>query len=319
MRKISIVANKNWEVEPVLAAVCSSQFRPATLPFPIKLLTVKDNLYRVNPELAINDDQNARAIIEFHENNDPKQPVAVRVSVWCIQDFMSLKVSSSSSQEKQRFLPALLNAEDPDLVVCVGTAGYISENAVAGCVTAGARFFVHNAHPNNPQSQMESDRFDQLLPLTVSPDFFNGIFNPGFKAVTEPKFLKTPVNPASRAAFIPSQYNTALSSVNVVDYSEYDWVDNETVAAFRKVETRFPVGSLETTHGVIRLCSEKPMLYISAITDKEGDFAIEVTAGQNYVAAFNAGIVVGQFINDLYFNYLSKTADFDFQYHPAAV
>jgi hypothetical protein len=55
------------------------------------------------------------------------------------------------------------------------------------------------------------------------------------------------------------------------------------------------------------------MFFVSALTDKEGEFDIEVNAGQNYVAAFNAGIVLGQFLADLN-SLLINNPMFDFQY-----
>lgn len=298
MKKICIVVNKNWEGEPMLAALCSAQFRPIGLPFPEVLLSVQDNGYRVDPAKPINDDSNARAIIRFHQNNDKTQPVILEARVWCIQDFMDTKKSSSSSEEKFRFLPNLLAKEAPDMVVAVGTAGYLSSNPIAGCVSVGSRFFIHNGHPGNPASNMQSKLFDTLLPQNVNPEIFS-IFSPTFKLATEPKFLKTPNSPAQRAAVLASQHYTALSSVNVTDYSEYAWVDGETIDEFRKVEGKLPVGSLETTHGVIRLSSDAPAIFVSAITDREGEFDIEVTAAQNYTASFNTGIVIGQFLVDL--------------------
>lgn len=100
--------------------------------------------------------------------------------------------------------------------------------------------------------------------------------------------------------------------INVLDYGEYAWVDNQAVASFRTVEKNLPVGSIETTHALIRLCSDEPCLFMSAITDSEGRFDIEVTSPQNYLCAFNAGIALGYFmtaINDQ----ISKDPNFSFK------
>jgi len=289
MKKIAVVVNKNWEAEPVLAAMCSGPFRASGLPFPEFIISLQFEKYRVNPALPINDHGNARAIFSLPQ---------VKATVWCIQDFMDITKNSSSSEEKARFLPALLQAEAPDFIIAVGTAGYLSENAIAGCVVAGARFFVHDGHPGNPESNYQNSSFDTNLPLNCNPKIFS-VFSPASRLATESKFLKPPNKPAPRPALLASQYYTALSSVNVTDYGEYAWVDAECVNAFRKVEKHYPIGSLETTHGVIRLCSDYPAMFVSAITDSEGNFDIEVTAGQNYTAAFNAGIVLGQFLVDV--------------------
>ncbi|MEI9808338.1 MAG: hypothetical protein WDO16_10975 [Bacteroidota bacterium] len=140
--------------------------------------------------------------------------------------------------------------------------------------------------------------FEKLLPINVNAMVL-GIFSPAFEQKTEFKFLKAPVSPAARNAILASIHYTALGSVNVTDYGEYTWVDQEAIDAFRTVEKKLPVGSLETTHGVIRLSSSQPCIFVSAITDREGHFDMEVTPGQNYVSSFNVGIVLAQFINDL--------------------
>ena len=145
---------------------------------------------------------------------------------------------------------------------------------------------------------MKHPDFEKLLPFNINKKVFE-ILSPGFIQKVEFKFLKTPVNPSVRSALLASQFYSSLGSVNVTDYGEYSWVDKEAVNSFRKGEDKLPIGSLETTHGVIRLSSDKPCMFISAIVDREGHFDLEVTPGQNYTASFNVGIVLGQFITDL--------------------
>lgn len=309
MEKIAVIANKNWETEPMLAAMFSGEFRPAGLPFPDWLLSNQDSRYRVDASKVINDPANARAIFRFHPAGDAAKPVILEVKVWCIQDFMDLAKNSSSSEEKFRFLPSLINLEAPDLVIAFGTAGYLSDTTYAGSVVIGSRFFVHNGHPGNPASNLADPRFETLLPTTVNPKLF-GVISPAFKLKCEPKFLRTPVDPTSRAACLASPFYTAVGSVNVTDYNEYAWVDAEAIATFRSVEKKLPVGSLETTHGVIRLSTDRPIIFVSAITDREGNFDMEVTPGQNYVASFNGGLVMGQLLLDLN-TFLSANPAFD--------
>lgn len=305
MRHISIVVNKNWEVEPILAGLANGQFRPAELPFPLIIQSNLSENFRVSAS-PVNADENARAIIVLKDGTAN----SLTVKIWCIQDFMDPKASSSSSEEKERVLKPLLTAEAPELVIAMGTAGYISDNSYAGCVVFGGRFFVHDGDPNNSKSHMVNSNFEKSLPINVNANVFN-VISPGFKSKVEAKLLSPPYNPCIHRTCLASQYYTAVGSVNVTDYGKYAWVDAAAVAAFRQVEPNFPVGSLETTHGVIRLCSEKPTIFISAITDREGNFDMEVNAGQNYVCAFNAGIVLGQFLADLNVM-LIKTPKFDF-------
>lgn len=286
MKSVAIIVNKNWEAEPMLAGMVSNEFRASSLPFPEVMIPLQDKKYTATQP---------RTVFRFRDSN---QQVQLEVKVWCIQDLMDKSKNSSSSEEKYRVLLQLFKSETPDLIIAAGTAGYISESSYAGSVVVGGRFFVHNGNTNNDDSKLDLPDFETLLPYNINKMVF-GIFNQSFKQKTEVKFLKVPNNPAQRATVLASQYYTAVGSVNVTDYSEYAWVDAEAVSAFRSVEQKFPIGSLETTHGVIRLSSNYPCMFVSAITDREGHFDMEVTAGQNYVASFNAGIILGQFIADL--------------------
>ena len=285
MTTVAIIVNKNWEAEPMLAGMCSNEFRPSSLLFPEVLIPLQDKKYTSDQPRAI-----------FRSRDGAN--ILLEVKVWCVQDLMDKTKNSSSSEEKYRILPPVLAVEKPDLVIAAGTAGYLSETSYAGSVVVGGRFFLHNGHPGNPDSDMKHPDLEKLLPLNINPMVL-GIFNPAFKQKTEFKFLKAPVNPAIRSAVFASQFYTAIGSVNVTDYGEYNWVDHEAIQSFRTVETKLPVGSLETTHGVIRLSSNQPCFFVSAITDREGHFDMEVTPGQNYIASFNAGLVLAQFISDL--------------------
>jgi hypothetical protein len=290
MISAAIVINKNWEAEPMIAGMCSNESRPASLPFPEVLLSLQDKKFTTDQP---------RAIFRFRDGVGVDKPILFEVKVWCIQDLMDKAKNSSSSEEKYRVLPSMLSKEKPDLVIAAGTAGYISESSYAGSVLVGGRFFVHNGHPGNTLSDMKHAEFEKLLPMNINSMVF-GIINPAFKQKTEFKFLKVPVNPAVRPALLASQFYTAIGSVNVTDYGEYSWVDQEAIQSFRSVEKKLPIGSLETTHGVIRLSTDRPCLFVSAIVDREGHFEMEVTPGQNYIGSFNAGIVLAQFISDLY-------------------
>ncbi len=268
MRTTAIIFNKAWELEPALAAMCSPEFRPANLPFPEVLLSLKDR--RPNSTYTSTD---PRAVFSFHERRSNP---------------------SSGLRGENLVLPPVLSTYQPELVIAAGTAGFPMDSPVAGCVVAGSRFFVHDGHPGN-SSHLPLPNYETLSPLNVNPAVLN-IMGPPFKQAAEPKFIKPPNNPCPRPALLASSYYTAVSSFNVLDYGEYTWVDTQAVTAFRKVESNLPVGSIETTHALIRISSDQPCMFVSAITDSEGHFDMEVTSAQNYIAAFNAGIVLGQLI-----------------------
>jgi hypothetical protein len=292
MKTISIIVNKNWETEPFLNSLLSSELRPSKLPFPSILNSPKDG----NNKMTV-----PRAVIKFTDGTTE----TLEIKVWCIQDLMYFNVppdptrqSSSSSEEKYRVLPPVILADNPDLVIAVGTAGYPSETSYNGSVVVGGNFFIHNGHPGNPKSDLQHPDIGKVLTTNVNSKIFD-LANKDFKNQVEPKFIKPPRNPAKPAVCVASKVYTAISSINVTDYSEYNWVDHEAIENFRSIENKLPFNSLETTHGVIKLSTNKPIIFISAITDRLGYFDSEVNATQNYVPSFNAGIVTGQLLTSL--------------------
>ncbi len=287
MKKAVVIINKNWETEPVLNSLTNATIRPARLPFPRIINTPKDG----NNKMDV-----PRAIFSFSDGID----TTLEVSVWCIQDLMYLGVapeqkaqSSSSSEEKYHVLQPIIKSENPDIVIAVGTAGYPSATSFNGSVVIGANFFVHNGHPENPKSNLTHPDIGKVLISNVNDVLFD-IFNSDFKNQTEPKFINPPRNSSKNPVCIAAKVFTALSSINVTDYREYNWVDHEAIVHYKQVEKQLPINSLETTHGVIKFSTDKPIIFISAITDRLEHFDTEVTATQTYVSSFNAGIVLGQ-------------------------
>jgi hypothetical protein len=292
MKTISIIVNKNWETEPFLNSLINSELRPIKLPFPEMLNSPKDGNNKMNIP---------RAIIKLSDDN--VQTLEIRI--WCIQDLMYFNIpaapatqSSSSSQEKFRVLNPIISADNPDLIIAVGTAGYPSQTSFNGSVVIGGNFFIHNGHPGNPKSDLQHNDIGKFLASNVNAKIFD-LINKEFKNQVESKFINTPRNPAKPTVCAASKVYTAISSINVTDYSEYNWVDHEAVEHFKMVENKMPYNSLETTHGIIKLSSDKPIIFISAITDRLGYFDSEVNSTQNYVPSFNAGIVVGQLLISL--------------------
>jgi hypothetical protein len=292
MKTISIIVNKNWETEPLLNSLLNSELRPSKLPFPEILNSPKDG----NNKMKI-----PRAVFKLTDGT----VTTLEVKVWCIQDLMYINVphdpasqSSSSSEEKYRVLRPIILEDNPDLIIAFGTAGYPSTTSFNGSVVIGGNFFIHNGHPGNPKSDLQHNDIGKVLIANINSKIFD-LVNKDFKNQVESKFIKTPRNPAKPAVCIASKVYSAISSINVTDYSKYNWVDHEGIEHFKSIENKLPFNSIETTHGVIKLSSDKPIIFISAITDRLGYFDSEVNATQNYVPSFNAGIVTGQLLTSL--------------------
>lgn len=74
-------------------------------------------------------------------------------------------------------------------------------------------------------------------------------------------------------------------------------IPSATLKAFGDANTGAPLGSLETTHAVIRATLGSSFLYISGIVNRFGRFDEDVggpgfKCAQNFVGAYNAGVAL---------------------------
>lgn len=229
------------------------------------------------------------------------------VEVWCVQDLMnpSPQVSPSSSAEKARVLPHVFtDGEAPALVIAFGTAGFPDSANLNGSVVIGSRCFVHDP-PTKEQSRFTPKLRDAVSATTLDTKFFRDI-DADVRFPAEGRFLLPPIEPARPPIILAGHNWISLGSVNVTNYDDYVWTDAETISAFKSLDPRTTagrIGSMETTHGIIRELSDPAkFLFVSGITDTVPFFDMQVTPkvyAQNFVAAHNAGVAVAWLIPEL--------------------
>jgi hypothetical protein len=288
--RIVIVVNKWWEADPFCGALVNDRARPPTL------TNIRASNY---PATRL-----PRPPAGAPRPADP--PVVPRlacqladatVEVWCLEELMNPAENSSSSAEKARVLgPALASGPAPDLVVAIGTAGSPSHVRSNGSVVIGSQTFVHD-----PKAGV-ADRTGLWTPpqpdqVVVSPFPARKLVQADEQAryAAEARFLKPPIDPAATPLIVAGTGLISVSVVNITNYDDYVWADREAIDTFRAHSTSGQVGSVETTHGVIRAASNAPFLFVSGLTDTEGLFDYQVTArvyAQNFVAAHNAAIAL---------------------------
>jgi len=282
--RIVVVANKNWEADPLCGVLLSDRTRPASL-----AAFESPGYPRLDPK-----------------NKGPRLRFKcgpASVEVWCVQDLMDPTVSGSNSAEKGRVLPAVFKGDPASLVIAFGTAGYPEAENLNGCVVIGSRVFVHD-----PKTA-ETKRYPPKLPDQVSTTrlplgFFRGI-DADVRFPAEGRFIRTPLYPTDPLILAGHNW-IALSEVNVTNYDDYVWSDPETVRAFKALDPKTVagrIGSVETTHGIIREMSDPaPFIFVSAITDRIPYFDMQVTPraySQNFVAAHNAGVALAWLIPEV--------------------
>lgn len=301
MKKVLIIVNKSWEVDPVISAMTASKIKPLGFPLPDPLNMPVPGWRKPKPPGPAQ----PRAVFDIYSTVE-RRPADLLLSavVWCIEDLMRPGANTSSSAEKAVQLEALFKSEkEVDLVIAFGTGGFNDRHtSFNGSVVIGSEFFSYNAVPDNPDSQFRHPGLNRHLPTNLpdarAKDLFK-IFSDKFRDIVESKLLPTPNEPARKPKVMAASNFVAISNVNITNYNDYAWADDEGLKAYHEQNVKSPVGSIETTHGMIRLCCDWPVIFVSAISDRLGYFASEVSPGQNFVASFNGGVFLSYFIPEL--------------------
>jgi hypothetical protein len=300
LKRILIIANKSWELEPALNALLNPKFKPKELSLPDTLdypRTKKQGEACPNATWIIND-----KVFEL----------------WCIEhimtpcpDIVKFPRYYSSSAQKNTDLPKIFkySPDKVELVIAFGTAGYPSGLSKNGSIFIGSNIFVYNTHPGgtNEESKWDDERFGKLIESNVSSDIVNKLrlhlSDSIVKSFFEKRLLRPPLNSPEVQQVCFDKEIIALSNVNVTKYNEYKEFDEKGLNAVKNAVPNKSLGSVETTHGIIRLHTEdNPFLFISSIVDRVGYFHTEVDPkenAQNFSGSFNGGIVIGWLILQL--------------------
>lgn len=296
--RILIIANKWFEADPLLGVLADPAARPPSI------VDLGATAWPRSPQQKLGDIiLRPRCAFLYGKQTQ------CLVEVWCIQDLMNPFLSFSNTAEKARVLPVIFNyGKDPDFVVAFGSAGYPDPNtSYNGDATLGTRVFVHNPYkdlPNPASNWNDPQRMDKVVGSAVGAEFVRLLgTNSGFFDRTVSKMIPAPNVPSKTLELLANPDYTAVSEVNIVDTNDYGKFDAESVQ-LASAAGGDPIASVETTHGLIRLQSEAPFVFLSGITDRLGHFNDEVTIKnpyrQNFVAAHNAGIVAAWIIPELY-------------------
>ena len=346
-KNILIIANKTWEAAPLVGVLLEKRVIPGSLvPTGVGYhpelwwggaSRPKDPRPRLTLACATPPTSGPRRDADGVVTRDPDDggPVLdvapelgrARIQVWCIEDWMDRASSPSSTFAKAQLLAGFFAESErlfgapPDAVVAFGTAGIETNIASNGCVAMGTRAFVHDPFAGRPAADRVTDRTDgKKDPMWSDPGgrmntvltsslttFFRGV--PELpRHAAEARMLRAPLGAAKPPVVLAGNGFASVSTVNVTNYDDYVWADPQTRQEFRRHVAQREVGSMETTHGVIRLAAEDalhgtpPYLYVSGITDSLGLFDMEVTPrnyAQNFVAAHNAGVALAWLLPEL--------------------
>jgi hypothetical protein len=305
LKRIVVVANKGFEADPLVHVLLSERGTP-------REQELGDVAWRSYPRLRKKEQRRRQ---QMPPATEPLITIGVpkagrphaSVEIWCIEDMMNPAVSSSNTLEKARVLTNLFATAPADFVIAFGTAAIPEPRRFNGSVVVGSKVFVHDPYAGVADSNglWTPPQPDVVLDSPGTPAKFFRELDENARYPAEGRFLRAPVRPARPARIVAGHPFVSLGTINVNDrYDEYAWADPETLAAFRSVtQAKLHVGSLETTHGVIRsCCGGTPFLYVSGIANTTTQFDFETTPrvyGQNLVASHNAAVTLAWLLPQL--------------------
>lgn len=289
-QRILIIANKWWEADPLCGILTHAKARPPVfsdfhlLRYPV----VRSIKAEPNTERPADPKPEPRIIFNCND---------ALVEVWCLEELVNPAESSSSSFEKVRVLPGAIDyGPPPSLVIAFGTAGSRSDLHINGSVIIGSKVFIHDplARFDDRRGLWTPPNADEIIDSNIPPDLLDKLDEQQLYAA-EARFLDCPVRPGDPALIIASDALVALGVVNIVKPTDYVWADEQTVSVFVRDHSAGQIGSIDTTHGVIRCASQAPFIYVSAIPNSAGLFDHEVRSkfySQTFVAAHNAALAL---------------------------
>jgi len=295
-QRVLVVANKSWEADPLVSVCLNPKLRP---PDQLDLWTPGAAGLFSTPVTG------ARPAGVGPAPRCTCTAGTVSIEVWCVQDWMGKANPSSSKIKIQEALPAIFNAgKQPDFVIAFGTAGFPDAATANGCVAIGSSAYLFDPYRDAPPGVTHDPKDDWDDPRRVghllTSDKGAGVvnqfsLNPDLRFPIDGRLSPAPTNPAIPPVILPAGNFVALSEVNITNYDDYAWTDRLAFERFRAENPAAPVGSIETTHALIRIMSDAPFIFVSGLTDRLGYFDQDLgprTVAQNFLAAHNAGIAV---------------------------
>lgn len=302
-KRILILANKDWEADPLIGVLRNPKARPDGKNFSGKAFPAFGPVPKVAIPLSNGGSKSVSARAALCCRNEAGTDVIVEV--WCIRDLMDPAKKASSSQEKARVLPYLVkNGQQPAVVIAFGTATTPAARSLNGCVVVGSKVFAHSPPgAPNPDSDWKHADLGKLEETKVHP-VIDSLDRGELRPASEIRFLRSPIHPADPPVLVVSPDFVAVSCVNVTNPALYAWADKQALEAAEKAGVRQAIGSVETTHGVIRLVlRSEQFFFVSGIANGLGAFAAETAPrdyAQNFVASHNAAISLAWMLPTLF-------------------
>lgn len=279
---IVIVANKWWEA--------------------VALVSVLEHARDIKPEFSACPEPFATIMRRPPHDCSPRARLICKidemiVEVLCLEDLIPEGSSTSSSRAKQLVLESLVarGSFKDAIAIAFGTAASPLP-CCAGNVVVGSSVFVFDASEQNDSTERAafSQGMGEIIGSSVGTSVLeNSGVDRSFEEA-QMRFLSPPCKPSPKPRIIAGPTSVSVGVVNVLHSESYREVDLLSLKGFASVNvSSHEAQSVETTHGLIRLCVDRPFIYVSGIANQVGRFDDEVRPrkyAQNYSASHNAAV-----------------------------
>jgi hypothetical protein len=192
-------------------------------------------------------------------------------------------------------------------VIAFGTAAS-PEESCAGNVVIGSKVFVFDAEGSLGSTDFLR-RSNEIVDSDVGSLLLRDCdLESAFEAAKK-RFIRPPNRPSLHPSILLGSSYVSVGVVNVSRSEDYKTVDPIALSRFGSLKEENQLAlSVETTHGLIRLCIDRPFLYVSGLTNQVGRFNEEVSPNkysQNFAAAHNAAVCVAWMLPHLCANLLA--------------
>lgn len=283
---VEVIVNKSWEFEPFFNALVSTKLRAEGLPLPDVINQPVPGEVMYLPRALYNS-------------------MNITIGLRCVENMMDPTDNPSNSQAKLKYMPEIIRNDHPNIVISVSTAestpDIMNDNldSINGSVLIGGNFYMFDARKFNPTQPSPSQLNVAGFQKNSINDSLYNLISPSFSKTVVSKFIPQKNARATEMRCIANPKYASVGVVNIVEYGGYKKGDpaayNEFVLQLGNSDY-IPV-SIETTHGIVKMAAgTTPTLFVSPITDRYEHFDDDVDAVQYYIAAFNAGIAVGELL-----------------------
>lgn len=229
----------------------------------------------------------------------------IRFEVLCIEDLVGRDHNSSSSCHKQQVLCKAAGCGDFEgaLVVAFGTCASPLPQC-AGNVVVGSDVFVFDARDPSESGEFAElgDQVDSVVASEIGRKILASSDIQATLTELPSRFVVPPNSPSNNPTVIADVHEVALSVVNVLDNRLYHKYDSIALERFSSKAVPGEIRSVETTHGLIRLCIDQPFLFVSGVTNQLGRFEQELPSpqySQAFAASHNAAVCVSWLLPSL--------------------